>query len=264
MKWLSFLLLLSLLCLGCDVDQGLEPTQSGFSGTVYFTHAWPEETDQVLVVASKVFPPASLEDLVLGEPLPLNVDSVRYTLYTNPLQFSAVGVVWKQKNQPWDVTNIIGIHFKGNDRFSPSLVEIPDRRSMITDIDVQADLSRAKFAVSSQIRGSISVTGEWPSTAESVLIIASQNVLPTGLLDIQFSQPIEAGFDSTNYTFTVQPGTYRLIAVLLLQSDTPLGVESIKNFYRSNPNSPFPGSVTVNTDTSVVDNINMILDFSEL
>lgn len=263
MKWLSILILLALLTLNCDVDQGLEPTQSGFSGTVYFNAPWPEETDQVLVVASKVFPPSSLEDLILGEPLPLNADSVDYTLYTNPLQFAAVGVVWKQKDQPWDVTNIIGIYFSGNDKFSPSPVVIPDRQAMIPDIDIRADLSRAKFAVSSALTGEIAVTGEWPETAESILIIASQNVLPTGLLDIQFSQPITAGFDSTTYHFTVQPGTYRLIALLLLEEDKPLGVESIKSFYRANPSSPFPSAVTVSTDTTIVDNINMILDFSE-
>ncbi|MBD3376168.1 hypothetical protein GF406_14120 [candidate division KSB1 bacterium] len=264
MKWLSILIMLSLLTMGCDVDQGLEPTQSGFSGTVHFSAPWPEETDQVLVVASKVFPPSSLEDLVLGEPLPLNVDSVQYTLYTNPLDFAAVGVVWKQKNQPWDVTNIIGIYFSGNDKFSPSPVVIPDRQAMITDIDINADLSRAKFAVSSAIKGTISTEGQWPETAQSVLIIASKNILPTGLLDIQFSPPIEPGFESTEYTFTVQPGTYRLIAMLLLEENVPLGVESIKGFYRSNPASPFPGSVTVASDSSVVDNIDMILDFSEL
>ena len=261
--WHIYILLLFFgsLLFFCDSDTGLEPTQSGFSGTVRFKNVWPADTDQVIVVAATKFPPTDITEIVLGDPLPLNVDSVNFTIYSPPAEFAAVGVVWKQIDQPYDVTNIIGIHFTSDDQFSPAPIRIRDRNHMVNSINIDADLSKAKHFVESNVRGLITVKGEWPASAESILIFASKPLLPTGLLDISFGLPIAAGFDSTNYTINIQPGTYRLFGALLLESGSPIGVESIKGIYYKNEGDIFPGTVKVPTDTSQVKNINIQIDF---
>ncbi|HPI74223.1 MAG TPA: hypothetical protein PLZ01_12490, partial [bacterium] len=125
-------LITGLLALGgCSLDDGLQPTRSGFSGTIRFKNAWPAQTDQVLVVAATRFPPSAIADIVMSDPLPLHQDSVDYTLFTTPQLFAAVGVVWKEKNQPWDVTNLIGLYFDSDNLFNPGKVHVRNRDEMV-------------------------------------------------------------------------------------------------------------------------------------
>ena len=250
-----------LALLSCDVDTGLKPTQSGISGVIYFQNEWPDVTDEVRVVAATKFPPSSLEEIIMSEPLPIFVDSASFVIWTNPESFQAVGVVWKEKDQPWDVTNIIGIYFPTNDHFSPGSVRIPDKNTIIDSINIDADLSAARKHVNSAIQGMLRVKGEWPDGAESVLVVASKTVLPTSLLDIVFGSPIKAGFDSLSYAISVQPATYRLLGALVTESGKSIGIESIKGIYRKRPSDFLPGSVAVPTDTTIISNIDITLDF---
>jgi hypothetical protein len=261
LKLLRFFLSALLLFSSCTVDTGLEPTRSGLAGTIYFQHEWPEQTDQVMVVAATIFPPTSLEEIIMSEPLETFVDSAHYTIWTNPNSYAAAGVIWKEKEQPWDVTNIIGIYFPTDDHFSPGHVTIPDRNTLVDSIDIDADLSLARRKVESAIEGQLTVAGEWPEGAQSVLIIASKTILPTSLLDISFGAPIACSFDSTSYILSVQPGTYRLIGALVTEKDKPIGFDSIKGIYRKKPSDFLPSSVIVATDTSRVTDIDIILDF---
>ncbi len=260
-------LLLSLTLLffwfSCDTDPGLEPTSSGIHGTVFFENDWPENTDEIIVVASLKFPPTSITDIILSDPLPLNVDSAEYTIYTDPMDFAAIGVVWKEKDQPWDVTNIIGIYFPTENKFSPGTVTIPNKNSIIDSINIYADLSNAKPAVESEIRGTLRVTGDWPQGATSALVVASVPLLPSGLMDITMGIPIEAGFDSTAYSLSLQPGTYRLLGVLVLVEGEQVGINSIRGLYYQNPGDAFPGSVRIASETSVIENIDIDINFNE-
>jgi len=261
LKITLFIFFIFFTLLSCDTDPGLEPTQSGFRGKIKFINDWPENTDQVLVVASTVFPPANITDIILGDPLPLDVDSTDYIIYTPPAHFAAIGVVWKEINQPWDVTNIIGIYFPTKNKFTPGSVTIPDKQSVIDSINIVADLSKAKRAVNSKITGTLRVKGEWPAGATTVLVVASQPGFPTGLLDLTLGQPIQAGFDSTSYSLTLQPGNYKLIGALVLIEGEDLGITSIRGLYYIDPEAGKTGSVTINTDTSVVNNIDIDLVF---
>ncbi len=258
---LFYLLAAAALMLSCSVDQGLAPTRSGLAGVVRFQKEWPAVTDQVMVVAATRFPPTSIADIVMSEPLPTFVDSAAYEIWTPPTTFEAVGVVWKEKDQPWDVTNIIGMYFPTVTYFSPGKVIIPDKNTLVTGININTDLSRARRKTAAAICGKLTAQGEWPSTARQVLIIASPSILPTGLLDILFSPPITAGFDSTDFALSVQPGVYRLIGALLIEEGKPLGVESIKAIYKKRPTDLLPAAVAVPTDTTVVRGIHLVLNF---
>lgn len=254
-------LLIIIISLHCGQERGLEPTRSGLSGTVFFNKTWPEATDEVMVVAALKFPPTTITEIVTSEPLPNFVDKADFIIWTPPQTFAAVGVVWKEKNQPWDVTNIIGIYFPTDNHFAPGSVAIPDKNTLVEGIEIQADLSKARLRVSSGIEGTLQATGVWPAEATQVLMIASPSILPTSLLDIAFGIPIPAGFDSTHYSLTLQPGVYRLIGALLIEENKPIGIESIKAIYKKKPTDFLPGSVALPTDTTLVTNVNLTLEF---
>lgn len=262
-KSLQLALVLALVLAACESDPGLEPTRSGFSGTIRFVNEWPETTDQVVVVAATKFPPATTSDIVLGEPLPIGVDSVDYTIYSPPLEFSAVGVVWKERDQPWDVTNIIGIYFPTANKFSPGSITIPDRSTLVRGIDMVADLSLARRYVLSGISGMLRVKGSWPEKATSVIVAASYPALPTGLLDVVLGTPIPAPFDSSRYELTLPPATYRLIGALVLEEGASIGLTSLRGLYYANPDDFIPGSITLTSDTMRLEGVDITLDFGE-
>ena len=138
---------------------------------------------------------------------------------------------------------------------------IPDKNTLVNNIDIHADLSKARRKVDSAIQGMLKVNGPWPDGATQVLVVASPTILPTSLLDVVFGVPIGAGFDSSAFSLSVQPGTYRLIGALLIEENKPIGVESIKAIYKKKPTDFLPASVVVPTDTTVVRGIQLTLDF---
>lgn len=250
-----------LLIFFCDAPTGLKPTQSGISGTVFFVNEWPKQTDQVMVVAATAFPPTSLQDIIMSEPIDIFVDSAHYVIWSNPETFAAVGVVWKEKDQPWDVTNIIGIYFPTDDKFTPGTVTIPNKETLVDSINMRADLSIARRTVDSVIEGTLTVKDEWWDGAEYVIVIAAKTILNPGLLDLTFSLPIEASFDSTAYTLPIQPGTYAAIGVIVTEKDKPIGLDSIKGVYKKRASDPFPTIVKIPTDSTRVTNINITIDY---
>ncbi|MBN1541300.1 hypothetical protein JW992_04070 [candidate division KSB1 bacterium] len=262
-RFLSVLALLLAAVLSIACDSGLEPTRSGFRGRITFVGEKPADTDQVIVVAATRFPPTQIDEIFLGEPLPLDRETVDYTVYSPITDYAAIGVVWKQQNQPWDVTNIIGIYLPTSNGFVPGRVSIADRQTMVDSVDIQAHYSKVKRAVDSSVSGRLRASGQWPSDSESLLIFASTELIPSGLLDLQFGAPIPAPFDSIDYRLTIQPGTYRLFGVLLIRIGQPLDVSAIRGFYSRTAGSPFPSSVVVPTDTSRITGIDIAFDPSK-
>jgi len=260
----GLVLLLGLpLWLSCSLDSGLQPTRSGFRGKIYFNNSWPVRTDQVLVVAATKFPPSAITEIIMGDPLPMFQDSITYEMYTTPQQFAAVGVVWKEKDQPWDVTNIIGIYFDGDNHFTPGKVNVADREEMLENIDIRADLSKAKLKVSSGIEGTLRIKGIWPAASQSLLMAASKPILPSSLLDISLGQPLTVPFDSSRFFLSLQPGVYRLIGSLLIEKDVDISISSLVGVYYKKAGDLFPGSVTIANDTTRVRGIDITIDFNK-
>ena len=258
---ISFIILSALLILSCNTDPGLEPTESGISGTITFTGDWPENTDEITVVAATKFPPSSLEEIVLSEPLPLGKDSVDYVIYHPPLDFAAVGVVWKEKDQPWDVTNIIGIYFPPGEGpgLNPANVSIPDKNTLVSSINITAELDKAKPAVDSYITGTLTVEGEWPANATTLIMWAAKEFSNNlTLTDIIFGNPMPVGFHAMNYSFKAQPGSYHVFGALVLVEGEPISFTRIlQGLYVPALTNP----IKVETDTSLVKNIDITLLF---
>ncbi|NLP12257.1 hypothetical protein GX408_17800 [bacterium] len=260
----GFFLITGLLALcACSLDQGLQPTRSGFSGTIRFKNAWPEQTDQVLVVAATQFPPSAITDIVMSDPLPLHRDSVEYTLFTTPQSFAAVGVVWKEKKQPWDVTNLIGLYFDGDNPFNPGKVHVRSRDQLVENINIEADLSKAKRKVASGIDGLLRIHGAWPAASQSLLMVASQPIVPFGLLDVSLGQPMEVPFDSSRFFLNLQPGTYRLVGALLIEKGVDIGLTSVVGLYYKKAGDLFPGAITIANDSTIIRGVTIHIDFNK-
>jgi hypothetical protein len=256
MKIVFSALALALLFIACNDDSGIAPTPTGFQGTIRFSGGWPEDTDEIRLAGAVKFPPSTIADIILGEPLPLGKDSLDYTFYTAPVELAAVGVVWKEKGQSWDATNIIGYYFPTENHLSPGSVSVTDQDWMVQGIDINADLSKAKRKVNSMITGMLRVQGPWPAGATDVIVAASTApLLPTSLLDLMFSFPITAGFDSARYVLPVQPGTYKLVAALVIEKGKSIGLESIRGNFFS-----FTG-IKITTPETVVTDIDLNLIF---
>jgi hypothetical protein len=52
------------------------------------------------------------------------------------------------------------------------------------------------------------------------------------------------------------------VGVLVLQEGVSLGFESIRGIYRSDPDDIYPGRVSVADESTVVENIDIVIDFS--
>ncbi len=169
-----------------------------------------------------------------------------------------MGVVWKEKGEPWDPTNIIGLYFPTDNHLSPGAVTVTGRDEIVPDIDLVCDLTKAKRKVNSSISGMLRVQGSWPAGATDVVVVASTApLLPTSLLDLMFSFPIKAGFDTTSYMLPVQPGTYRLVAALVIEKGKSIGLESVRGAFFS-----FSGIKITTPETRVTD-IDLDLVFPE-
>lgn len=254
--------LTGLLALNCDSDPGLEPIRSGISGKIKFVGAWPENTDEIMVIASLKFPPTQISDLIMSESMPLFVDSLNYTLWAPTHQYGAVGLVWKEKGQPWNVTNIIGMYFPSGNQFAPGPVSVKNRGQMVENIDMVANFAYAKRFVRSKMTGTIHYKGNWPAGSKAALVVASPNSILSlkSLLELHFTAPLPVGVESSTYELSVPAGKYKTIGTLIISDAEPIGLNSVKALY-IDPATGFPGQITVATDSSIVTGVDMTVNF---
>ena len=247
------IILLGLLIISCQKDHGLEPVRSGISGTIKYIGDWPPNTAEVRVVATIKFPPADINDLIIGDILPLNEDSTNYTFYLEPGDYY-LGLVWRAKEAAWGIQSIFGIYFEPGNPFSPGLINIPDKTTIISNKNIDADFSKAKIASPSSISGKITFSGEWPEQVEGFMVIATTVFPPETLLDFSFSSMLPAYIDSTEYLIPASPGTYKAITVVLKFKDMPWALENIVGLSLE--------EVIITNEDSQIKNVNLQVNFT--
>ena len=222
----GFFSLLSILFLTCQMDHGLEPIRSGISWIIHYQGNWPDNTAEVRIVAATKFPPNDINDLIIGDVLPIGNDSTEYNFYVDPGNYY-LGLVWREYNSAWGIQSIFGIYFVPGEPFTPGLINVPDASTMVRGIDIEADFSKARKVSDSQIAGTVYFSGTWPKEVEDVRVIASLVFPPTSLLDLSFSNGLPAYIDYAAYFISVSPGTYKAIGVVIKQVDKPWSVNNI-------------------------------------
>ncbi|MDP6699145.1 MAG: hypothetical protein QGH25_05825, partial [Candidatus Latescibacteria bacterium] len=99
----------------CSLDPGIEP-QIGvpvIRGTVTFAGDPPSNTDWVVVVAARDFPPTDVVELALAQSqrLDFKAGSADYEIEVPGLgSYAAVAVVWKAKNEPVVWSDVLGLY----------------------------------------------------------------------------------------------------------------------------------------------------------
>jgi len=224
--FLLILLGMSLLIMTCNMNHGLEPIRSGISGTIKYTGKWPTNTAEVRIVGSTKFPPSDLNDLIIGDILPIGGDSTIYTFYLDPGDYY-VGLVWREREAAWGIQSIFGIYTEPDNPLAPGLITIPDDRAIVTGKDIIADFAHARRASKSSISGTVTFIGNWPEQSENVMVIASTRFPPESLLDFAFSGLDSANIDSIIYTIPAAPDTYRVVGAVIKKVDQPWALENV-------------------------------------
>lgn len=218
--------------MSCQVDHGLEPIRSAITGIITFGEEWPAPPQEVRIIASKEFPPADINDVILGESLPFDISSYEYSFFLEPDTFKMVGVAWIAENTSWDLLSTCGFYFSGDNMLAPGEVVLSTDTSVIRNIHIEVDRSKARKITDTKIIGSIHFNGTWPEDCVEVRVIASTIFslapveLPT-LLDLAFSDVIQPGIDSLNYIVKAFPARFVATGVIFLREGQTLSTDDI-------------------------------------
>ena len=105
--------------------------------------------------------------------------TAEYELYLPQGTYDVVAVLWKEHNQSWNISNVIGVYGGGiiDDLLIPTYksVTIPDNNTTVSDIDIKASLDRVNR--DAKIKGEINFIGDWPNNT-GVMAVGAFNKIP--------------------------------------------------------------------------------------
>ena len=218
---------------GPDFNIQMESVQSGIQGTVTFTGAWPAPAEEVRLVAATTFPP-TFEEIIIGDSIPVDAASYDYLFELRPDTYRIVGVAWRAEGTNWDILSICGFYFSGEDSLAPGQVVVPTDVSVVDNINIEVDRSKARKITDTKIVGSITFNGTWPADVTEARVIATTrfSILPPNvelptLLDLAFSDVIQPGITSLDYVIKAFPGTFVATGVIFFREGQTLSVGDI-------------------------------------
>ena len=230
---LSFILA---VCQHCSGDKGTEPKpstteESGIAGKVILTGNWPDTPEEVRLITAQTFPP-DIDDIVMGESIPLNTDTYDYRFDLDPATYSMVGVAWRPEGTDWSLLSICGLYFSEGDSLAPGQVVIKDSNTVIKNINIDVDRSKVRKITDTKIIGSITFQGTWPADIVEARVIASTkfNLAPLEVptfLDLGFSDAIPPGTTQIDYVVQAFPATFAATGILFFREGEKLTVEDI-------------------------------------
>lgn len=268
-----FILEIFLLSAGifrCELDHGLEPVDYKITGNVYFFMGEPPaNTDRVEVFAIKEFPPQDPQNfLYLGRSGPLNYKNGRFVDYeirVSPTSYQFIVALWKEKDQDWNLTGLVGYYTGPADPFLPDSVIVSKEKPIVEHVDFNANWELVSKDAS--IAGKITYEGEWPDDT-SLLILAIYNKKPNPnnvfeyltFTNIDYSQPIFT--DSSSYKLGVNSGIYKYIVLFWVGKSISNFSDLIEiGFYEDPANPGTPGQISVSPNQAL-ENININVNFA--
>lgn len=254
----------------CSIDHGIDPqlVVPTIKGKVLFEGQKPENTEWVVVVASREFPPTDILELSQSQSnfLDLNSESAEYEIILPTFgSYAAVGAVWKGKGEQLALSDVLGIYGASIAAgiSLPDTVKVTPVSPVADSIDFVADFSRVNRGAA--IRGRIHYTSPWPTNTE-FMAVAAFETRPRNLLDflnvaaINISLPFNVEF--FDYKLAIPPGTYRYVVVLWKAKGTSLLEFEELGFYETEPGSGMPAEVTV-AKGDTARGIDVFVDFSK-
>lgn len=266
----TFLVLCILCLITCTIDHGLLPINSMIGGKLYITGQAPPNTDELRVGVIKNFPPESITEIMFSNQLSYNRDTVEYEIFLPPGTYEVVAVIWKENDQSYNISDIVGVYGGGfiGDLLIPSFlpVTIADENTALHNTNIDVNLNRVnRDAV---ITGTVQFQGEWPSNTGLIAVGAfNQPPQPGNFVDYYFKSIY---IDYTLSQFTSQ-SSYRLrvkgdeqiryISALWIDDSYSLGSVRDIGFYPDPANPDQPGIVTVPNEGMLTD-LDFTVDFS--
>jgi len=267
--------LLLLMLFSCEIDHGLEPIRTRITGKVIFDKPpTGSNISEIRVVAAKTFPPVNLTtDIILSDKLDLQQDTLSNGTVETPFEivapsgiYPAVGVLWREAGQSWELTNILGLYTQGLD-FSPIEITLDEENPVVDDIVINAITSFTKRTAF--IEGTITTKGTWPADTD-LLALAVFPIVPNPANSLDFIQlqafditiPI---FRDTPFSFRtrVPADTYPFISVFWKgKSGGLLDIRAV-GFYSCGSDSTLPGTITVPENTTI-SGIDITIDLDSL
>jgi hypothetical protein len=216
---------------GPNFDVKLGSVSSAVKGTINFIGSWPATAEEVRLITATTYPPA-IEELIIGEEISPDVSSHKYTFYLEPNTYKLMGVAWRAEGTEWDIMSICGAYFAGEDSLAPSDIIIPNEDSIIENINIVVNRSKARKVSETYIQGNVQFNGTWPEQFTEARVVATTKfqIFPTELptmLDLAFSPTIEVGTNSIDYNIKAFPGTFAAIGVIFLNEEQTLTIDDI-------------------------------------
>lgn len=118
------------------------------------------------------------------------------------------------------------------------------------------------------IKGSIIFKGTWPENVAEARLVVSEDFPPdpsASADDFIFSDPIEIGADTLSYGLSLQPGTYKIIAVIFREENQGWDIANILSVYSQFSGVLgflFPDSVMIDSDSTIVGGVDLSVDFT--
>jgi len=203
---------------------------------------------------AKTFPPKDIKELIFSNGLSTGQPQAEYEIFLPPSTYDVIAVFWKEKNEPWNISDVIGIYggtFVGDlliPTFEP--VTLPDASASIENIDIQTNLNKVNRDAA--IEGTITFTGTWPDDTGLVGIGAfieipeAGNTIDYYFKNIALDYSVPVGVSSHQYRLRVRSGeTIQYIAVIWINDNYHLASITDLGFYPDSTDPQNPGSVTV-------------------
>jgi len=251
-----WLLLATALLPSCSIDHGIE-AQLGLPtirGTVTLKGDPPANTEWVKVFASRTFPPADAVEFSQAWSGWINLegDTAQYEIQVPAFgEYAAVAAIWKGREEPVSLADIIGIHGAAlaGGLSLPVRVSVTPAAPVAEGVDISADLARVNRGAA--VRGRITYRGNWPASTWGVALgVYETRPDPESPMDYVFEAsalffPLPSKVEVYDYRLAVPPGTYRYAAVAWLERGAPIFDFFEIGFHETEPGSGMPGYFTV-------------------
>ncbi len=269
----------SLFSFRCHIDHGLQPIHSKIGGRIQWTGSRvPLDSDEIRVAVIRTFPPRNIQELLFSDMLPfrdrdttLIQTPVPWEIYVPPGRYDMVAVIWKENNESWNISDVVGIYgglFLG-DMLVPTFkpVTVPSFDSIVDTIDIRANLNRVNR--DARISGTVAFRGKWPDNTGIVGIGAFLDIPRKGdmvdyyLKNAALDYGIPAFVETFDYQLRVRSAdTIRYITVIWINASYDLTSLREIGFYADPSDPARPGTVTVARGETRM-NVNISVDFAK-
>ena len=232
------LLLVLMITLSCQVEQGLEPLPGKVAVTINFYSDPPKDTQGIYFMVAPEFPPHAINEMYLSpNSLPIDQATV-YTELALPYgHYEAMALWWYSKETEANLADVLAIPINPL-TLEPSKFDITPEQPVF---EYRLPVNWDKVKRNARIEGTVLFKGDFPQNTDITAVVAFQRKpeRPVDYLlflkSIDFS--IETGTRRYDYSLPVGAGSVGYIAVFWLPQRAGLAEFQVVGEYMD-PDNP--------------------------